>query len=76
MRPEVLRGLSSEDLMKTAVETYPEEVKKFAEPIVLKPGQRLNEDKNAYRHGVILSEDITQMMINETSKAKMYVSAK
>lgn len=74
LKPEVLRGLTTEETMKSAVETYSDDIKKWAEKPILKPGQRMNEDKTGYRLGVILGEDVTNVMIAETNKAKEYIS--
>lgn len=55
-------------------ETLPPEKAKYAYKQQLQPGQRYNEDKTGYRIGVILSEELTNMMISEAQKAKKYIS--
>jgi hypothetical protein len=53
MKPEELRGLSSEDTIKYAMENVSSENKKWAEKPELLQGQRYNEDPHHYRNGVI-----------------------
>jgi hypothetical protein len=44
-------------LIEAAAETLPENLKKYAFARKLKKGQRINEDPNHYRTGVVESEE-------------------
>lgn len=43
---------------------------------MIPPGYRLNPDKQGYRTGVILGEDVTNMMIQNCNKVKEQISKK
>ena len=55
-------------------QTLPPEFKKYAGKMEVPPGCRYNEDKNGYRTGIILAEETTNMILNEITKAKAYIS--
>eukprot|EP01017_Pseudomicrothorax_dubius_P049280 TRINITY_DN9143_c0_g1_i1.p1 TRINITY_DN9143_c0_g1~~TRINITY_DN9143_c0_g1_i1.p1 ORF type:complete len:306 (-),score=58.42 TRINITY_DN9143_c0_g1_i1:22-891(-) len=74
LKPEELRGLTTEETIQAAAETLPPEKRVYANPPVLSPGQRLVSDKTGYRTGVIPSEELTNMVLSEVSKAKSILS--
>ncbi len=57
-------------------ETLPPEKKKYAQKPTLLPTQRYNEDKTGFRTGVILSEQVTNVMLEEVQKSKNYINKK
>lgn len=76
LRPEEIRGLSSQELIDNALVLSPEEKKQWARRPEPRPDQRLNEDPTHYRTGVILSEQLTQMLIETSNRAKKLISYK
>ncbi|KAL4508407.1 hypothetical protein ABPG72_003711 [Tetrahymena utriculariae] len=77
MKPEELRGLSDAETWNSAMELYPPEKKQQWNPKPqVKPGQRYNEDKTAYRYGIILGEETTNTIINAANQAKEVISKK
>ena len=76
LKPEEIRGLTDQELIDNALIISSEDRKKWAkkrEPI---GDERFNEDSTHYRIGVIKNEQITNMMIETTTKAKKMISYK
>jgi len=71
LKPEDTRGLPFE-MVPDANGNLPEKGAK--EEIKLQPGQRYKEDKTRYRTGIILSEELTQVLLNEVENAKKVIS--
>jgi len=76
LKPEEIRGLSSQELIDNALVISSEEKKRWAHKPDLKEGQRFNEDPTHYRIGIILNEHVTQMLIDTSNKAKKLISYK
>jgi len=76
MKPEALRGLKDPELMLNAVETLSETEKKYARKMPVPPNMRINEDPHSYRCGIIHSESVQQMMLEEVQKVKSFISVK
>ncbi|CAD8045008.1 unnamed protein product [Paramecium primaurelia] len=75
LKPEDTRGLSEQSLIDAAIETMAPEKKPWAvTPQQLLPGQRLNPDKTSYRTGVIQTEELSQMVIENCNKVKQAIS--
>ncbi|EGR28937.1 hypothetical protein IMG5_166570 [Ichthyophthirius multifiliis] len=74
MKPEELRGLSEPEVIKQTMETLSNDKKKYCEPPVPKNGERYNQDPSAYRYGLILNEQVTNMMIEQVVQAKQAIS--
>lgn len=71
LKPEETRGLPFE-MVPDEKGNLPEKGAK--EDIKLLPGQRYNEDKSRYRTGVILSEELTKVLLTEVENAKKIIS--
>jgi hypothetical protein len=72
LRPEEIRGLT-DDLIPDAEGRVGTD-KKPTPSVKLLPGQRINPDKHSYRTGIILSEEVTKVMLDEIVKAKKLIS--
>ncbi len=71
LKAEDIRGLPFE-MIQDENGNLPQKGAK--EEIKLLPGQRYNEDKTRYRTGIVLSEEITNVMLNEVENAKKVIS--
>ncbi|KAM3142240.1 hypothetical protein pb186bvf_005649 [Paramecium bursaria] len=74
LKPEETRGLSEKELIDAAIETMPADRKQWAVTPQPQQGQRLNPDKTSYRTGLILSEDLTNMVIQNCTNVKNAIS--
>jgi len=72
LRPEETRGLGEDLIPDEEGKVGPE--KKAATPVKLLPGQRMNPDKANYRTGIALSEELSKVLLDEVTKAKMVIS--
>lgn len=71
LKPEETRGLPFE-MVPDEKGNLPEKGAK--EEIKLLPGQRYKEDKTRYRTGIILSEELTMVLLNEVENARKIIS--
>jgi len=71
LKPEETRGLP--------YEMIPDEngnlpVQGTKEVVKVLPGQRYNEDKTRYRTGIVVSEDMSKVLLNEVNEARKIIS--
>lgn len=71
LKPEETRGLPHE-MTPDEHGNLPEKGSK--EEVKLQPGQRYVEDKTRYRNGIVLSEDLTKVLLNEVANARNVIS--
>lgn len=71
LRPEDIRGLPYE-MIPDEHGNLPEKGSK--EEVKLQPGQRYNEDKTKYRTGIVVSEELTKVLLNEVDNARKILS--
>lgn len=78
MKPEELRGLTSIESIKGALDMMTADKRKkydfFDSPREVPSNMKVVEDKNGYRWGIIHNDNIKEMMMKEVDKVRSYLS--